>query len=327
MKTPAAPRLAIVLLLGLVLAALLPRGAGAGPSRTIALTYDDLPGVERGARAGGAPLASLRAMNAKVLAAFQAAGAPVIGFVNEDKLQVEGERDARVALLRDWLEAGHTLGNHTFAHRGLTATPLETYQDDVVRGDAVLRALLTPRGTAPAFFRHPFTQTGPTAETKSAFERFLASRGYRVAPFTVEDADYMFAALFDDARARGDAAEAAKVKDAYLAHQETMLGFFEGLSKETFGREIAQIHLVHVNALHAEVDGEALRRMAARGYRFVTLEEALRDEAYATPDLYVGKNGPSWLHRFRVAKKLPDRMPKEPDPPKWVLDAWAKLRR
>ena len=35
--------------------------------------------------------------------------------------------------------------------------------------------------------------------------------------------------------------------------------------------------------------------MRKRGYRFVTLEEALNDSAYALPDTYVGEEGTGWL--------------------------------
>jgi hypothetical protein len=35
------------------------------------------------------------------------------------------------------------------------------------------------RGQKLTWFRHPYTQTGPTAEVRQAFERFLHDRGYR----------------------------------------------------------------------------------------------------------------------------------------------------
>ena len=291
----------------------------APPARRIALTFDDLPGVGH-----PATLAGLRDMNATLVAALAAAKAPAIGFVNEDKLQVEGERDARVALLSAWLDAGLALGNHGYAHKGLTATPLSDYEDDVVRGDAVTRRLLQARGRALTFFRHPFTQTGPTAETKQAFESFLKSRGYRAAPFTIEDSDWVFAALYDDARAKGDAALAARVRAAYLDAQDAAVAFAERLSRETFGREIQEVLLIHVNALNGDAAADVLARLRTRGYAFVTLEDALLDPAYATPDHFVGKFGPSWLHRWRVGKELPDRRRDEPDPPAWVMDAYAK---
>ena len=300
----------------------IPRGTGeAGAPRTMAVTLDDLPG------AGPEPgLAGLREMNRKILAALSRARVPAIGFVNEGRLQVDGERDERAALLRDWIEAGMDLGNHTFAHRGLTRTPLGECEDDVLRGEVVTRALLEKAGRRPVFFRHPFTQTGPTTEIKAAFEEFLAGHGYRVAPFTIEDADYMFDALYREALAAGDADRAARVRDAYAAHQARMLDWFETMARDLFGRDIAQVLLIHVNAINADTLADRLAVLRVRGYRFVTLPVALEDAAYATPDRYVGDNGPSWLHRWSVAKGAPPRLRDEPDPPAWVLDAWKALQ-
>jgi peptidoglycan/xylan/chitin deacetylase (PgdA/CDA1 family) len=294
-----------------------PASAPAPAARAIALTFDDLPGVP------AASLADLQDWNRRFVAALRQAHAPAIGFVNEARLQVDGERDARVALLRLWLDAGLDLGNHTEAHLGLTETPLAEYEDGVVRGEAVLRALLSPLGRRPIFFRHPFTQTGPTADIKDAFERFLSGRGYRIAPFTVEAADYMFAALYTDAAGSADAPRARDLEEAYLRHNDTMLDFFERLAHDEFGRDIPQILLAHVNRLNAAVLPRLLERLRARGYRFVTLEGALRDPAYDTPDRYVGPNGPSWLHRFSLALGKPMRLRDEPDPPAWVLEAYA----
>jgi hypothetical protein len=82
-----------------------------------------------------------------------------------------------------------------------------------------------------------------------------------------------------------------------------------------FGRDIPQILLTHVNRLNADALPELLAWLQKRGYRFITLDQALGDPVYATPDLYVGTNGPSWLHRWTVARKLPLRMREEPDVP------------
>jgi peptidoglycan/xylan/chitin deacetylase (PgdA/CDA1 family) len=291
--------------------------AEAPPGRRLAITVDDLPCV----RCDGG-VAAIADLNHRFVAALAAAKAPAIGFVNEARLQVNGERDARVALLGAWLDAGLALGNHGYAHRGLTATPLPVFEDDLLRGEVVTRAVLEARGARPEFFRYPYTQTGPTPEIKRAFEAFLGDHGYRVAPFTIEDADYMFDALYSDALDRGDAAEAAKIRAAGLAHATRMTIWFEGLGRDLLGREPAQVLLIHLNRLNADTLPERLRSLQARGYRFVTLAEALADPAYALPDEYVGKNGPSWLHRWAVARGLPSRLKEEPDPPDWVLAAW-----
>ena len=72
----------------------------------------------------------------------------------------------------------------------------------------------------------------------------------------------------------------------------------------------------------------ARRRHRATAVGFVnedklepTVERGAR-LARHTPDEYVGPRGPSWLHRFRMAKGLPVRLDLEPDPPAWVLDLY-----
>ncbi len=61
-------------------------------------------------------------------------GIVATGFVNEGKLAVAGEWNARAAILEAWLDAGHDLGNHTYSHPSLYTTPLADFETDVVRG-------------------------------------------------------------------------------------------------------------------------------------------------------------------------------------------------
>lgn len=310
----------ILLALGLASALVLTSSLGLAsraqlPARTIAITIDDLPG-----HPAAASMAELRGMTQSMLAALGAAGATATGFVNESKLAVRGEQAARTALLEMWLDAGIPLGNHTFSHPDINTTPLADYQRDIILGESVTERLMAARGTRARTFRHPYTHTGPTEEIKSRLQDFLVKRGYTVAPFTVENADYIFAAIHRKAALSGDLALAVRAADAYLAHTAAMLDFYEPLTIDTAGRDIAQILLIHVNDINSATLSRVLDLFKARGYRFVSLAEALRDPAYALFDAYVGPAGPSWLHRWRVAKGLPSRLRDEPDPPKWAME-------
>lgn len=291
--------------------------AGFAADRKLAVTFDDLPCA--------GPCASLeeaRSVTDRLLGVLTREKAPAIGFVNGIQLDaVAAEREARIALLSRWVAAGMTLGNHTYSHPDLNATALEAYQDDVLKGEPVIRELMGGRSNR-LFFRHPFTRTGGP-DKKERFEAFLAKHGYRIAPFTLEHSDWLYNAAFVNARKRGDAAAQERIRITSLAHLERAFEHVERVSQDLFGREIPQVLLIHANALNAECLREMLALARKRGYTFVTLEEALRDAAYATPDLYTGKFGPSWLHRWGVAlgKKTP--MKGEPEPPSWVSEAAA----
>jgi len=283
---------------------------------TLAVTVDDLPATP------ASDLAEMRRITKGVLAAFKKHRVEAVGFVNESKLEPESERRQRVALLRQWVEAGHELGNHTYSHADLQTMPLAAYEREVMRGEEETRRLQAERGHGVRFFRHPYTHTGPTLETRTAFEAFLVAHGYAVAPFSIEGSDYAFDLLRRQALERRDPAGVARLRAAYVEHTLAVTEFMETLARDTFGRAVPQILLVHASGTNAEALDDLLARLSARGYRFVPLDEALADEAWSTPDRYVGPNGPSWLHRFQLAKGRPMQIELEPDPPKWVLDEY-----
>ena len=119
---PPSPLLALLLSLGLAIGG--DAAAAPPPDRRIALTVDDLPWV---------PLPSIATADAlpghrRLVAAIAGAGVPVVGFVNEGKLEDRGQIDPqRLQMLRDWLDAGAELGNHSYGHSDLHAVGLEAY--------------------------------------------------------------------------------------------------------------------------------------------------------------------------------------------------------
>ncbi len=295
--------------------------------RRIAVTFDDLPGPP-GGLVSNEPQA-LRVNTAKLLAAVGKHHVPAVGFVNEGKLFVEGEGPgdaaAREAILALWLDAGLDLGNHTYSHRSLNKTPLAEFEEDVARGEPVTRRLLEARGRTLRYFRHPFLHVGLDLEKRRAFEAFLGKRGYTVAPVTVDDDDYVFAAVYAAALKRGDGPGARRVAAAYLGYMSTIFNFVEDVSRRLLGREVRQILLLHASTLNADTFDDLARSLEKRGYGFVTLEEALKDEAYARPDTYVGAWGISWLHHWELTEGRP-RSP-APDPPAWISTAYEALQR
>jgi peptidoglycan/xylan/chitin deacetylase (PgdA/CDA1 family) len=285
----------------------------------MAVTFDDLPYVNIG---NGPYVTRGRAATAKILKTLKKHKAPAVAFVNEAMLTESGERQARIALLRQWVDEGVTLGNHTYSHRDFNQLTIEQFQEEIAKGDVVTRQLMRSRQPYQLYFRHPMTHTGDTREKKEAIEKFLAARGYKVTPHTIENSDFIFNVAYVQAQQRGDEALAKRVREAYLDLTLAATEFAEKVSPEIFGHEIPQILLIHVNDITADSLDEMLLRFEARGYTFVTLDKVMADPAYQTKDTFISKYGPTWLFRWTKSKGMNVDFSGDPDPPKWVMDLY-----
>lgn len=295
----------------------------AEPDRRIAVTIDDLPWQRMSTTSPGA----LRTRHAALLEQLRIGGVPVVGFVNEDKLELDGIlQPERVAMLEAWLDAGHALGNHTYGHVDLHVVGIPAFEDAILRGERVLRPMLAKRGQTPQWFRHPYLRAGRTAEDKGAVTDFLSQHGYRVAPVTVDNGEWVWA--FAYARVldgQADTPERAtlleRLRLGYVPYMLNKIHYYERQSQALLGYALPQTLLLHANELNAEAYAELIAGIKRRGYRFVTLEDAMRDPAYAREDGYHGRYGPSWLHRWAMAEKRPKTFyDGEPVVPKWVMD-------
>jgi peptidoglycan/xylan/chitin deacetylase (PgdA/CDA1 family) len=287
---------------------------GQPPSKEIAVTIDDLP--LNGPRFD---LARMQTMTTRLLSEIRGRKVPVVGFVNESLIYVPNETDARIALLEQWAAAEVELGNHTFAHVGFRDTPLAEYEDDFVRGETLTRAILQRRGQKPEYFRHPFLQLGPTRELEESFEKFIAVRGYRIAPVTIDIMDWMFRVAYANGRTRNDAALMQKVAGEYLRFAGVKIDYCESVARELFGRPIKHILLLHANELNADNLGELVKLFTERGYRFITLKEALTDPVYQAPDKY--KATSDWLNHWSFSK---GKQFTAPAPPEFIQKAHAE---
>ena len=290
---------------------------GQGPTRTIAVTIDDLPVVST-----RRDLKNRQEITRKLLAHVKKANVPAIGFVNENKLYTGGKRDeAQVDLLRLWVNGGLELGNHTFSHRSLNAIPLEEFESDLLKGEPITKELLAKKGKPIRYFRHPYLQTGLSIEIKEPFNAFLSKHGYTIAPVTIDNADYIFSAAYDRTFDAGNKELMKKVGEAYAPYMEAKIDYWERQSKRLFGREIPQTLLIHANFINSDFFDDIAEMFSRRGYKFVALDEALKDEVYRLPDTFVGPAGISWLHRWALERGREFVVLDEPKVPDFVLKA------
>jgi peptidoglycan/xylan/chitin deacetylase (PgdA/CDA1 family) len=286
--------------------------------RQVAITIDDLP-----AASNVLPAAAITEMTTKLLTTLRDQKIPVVGFVNEKKLYKVGEVDARINALGMWLDYGFELGNHTYSHTSLNRAGLKAWEDDVIQGESVTSILLAEHKMKMRYFRHPYLDTGRDLQTRREAEAFLVARGYHIAPITLDAWDWAYASVYEDAKRRGDAAAQDDLAKSYLAHSDAEFAYAEQLSKQIVGYEPKQIILLHANQLEADHIGELLDLFRKRGYRFITLEDALGDPAYSLPDTYIGEGGTGWLEHWAISQgKIPQGAPVFPQA---VIEKWKAL--
>ncbi len=248
---------------------------------------------------------------------------PAVGFVNENQLFSKNDEliSTKLEILKLWIDNNLELGNHTFSHIDLNRNPAENFQNDIIKGEKFTKELLAEKGKELRYFRHPFLRMGMTKEKKDSVNIFLTERNYKIAPVTVDNSDWIFARAFDNAKSQNDTLSVSKIKSAYIPYLKEKLIYYSGQSKKLLGREISQIMLLHANAINSECIDEIAKMMKELGYNFISLEDALKDEAYNLPDEFYKFAGISWLHRWAITQgKKRDFFGDEPAVPKFVME-------
>lgn len=262
-------------------------------------------------------------MTTKLLAALKDQKVPAVGFVNAKKVFKWGEVDERIKALNMWLDAGFDLGNHTYSHLSLNQVGLKAWEDDVVQGEPLLRLLLDQHKKKLRYFRHPYLDTGRDVLTRRQAEAFLVERGYRIAPVTVDAWDWNFGYVYEEAKKRGDTATQQQLVKDYLAYTDAEFSYSEQLSRQLLGYEVSQVLLLHGNQMEAEHFNELAEVIRKRGYKFITLDEALSDSAYGLPDTFIGEEGSGWLEHWAITLGKPPQG--SPVFPAWVDQKYNAL--
>jgi peptidoglycan/xylan/chitin deacetylase (PgdA/CDA1 family) len=280
--------------------------------RQMAITIDDLPYTDELHCNEQEALTSTK----KLLDPIRTAKVPVVGFVVGVRCGNLNPEQRR-GLLKMWLDVGAELGNHTWSHPDLNRVSLEEYEKQILATDKDLHHTFS--SLKLRYFRAPYLHDGATPEIKKKLQSFLTEHGYQEAPVTFDNNDWMFAAAYSRALKKSNAALAKLIEEAYMPYMESIVAFFEKRSVEVLGRECPQVLLLHASRLNAEMMPRLLHMFRERGYTFVSLEQAMSDEAYRLPDAYVGEKGLSWIHRWGLTNGKPIQM--EPDEPDWIRSA------
>lgn len=254
---------------------------------SIAITLDDLPFV-----GGLGPGDARPAATGRILEALRRHRVPATGFVVCQRI------DDNPGLLTLWMQAGLELGNHSTSHAHLDAVALADWTEDVCGCGERLAGLT---GARVRWFRYPFLQTGATIARRDSALAIVCGCGHEVAHVSVDTGEWVLVKPYVAALEAGDRDRARAIGEAYIEHLLAAIEHYREIARERVGRDVAQVLLLHANALAADHLDALLAAIEARGWRFVSLADALDDPVYTLPDLYAGPIGLSWLYRVARA--------------------------
>ncbi len=270
------------------------------PVRRIVVTFDDLP-------AARGDYNIFKEVTVSLINTLVKEKIPAIGFVNEHKLYWYDDPEPFIDLLKVWIENKLELGNHGFNHLDPNTVDIQTYTDDILKGEEVTRRIMNEAGQTLRYYRHPYLRLGPTPEYEQQLNNFLAENGYKIAPITANNFEWKYSAVYFWAKNREDADKMDRIGKSYVKYMEKVLIYWEDLSKILTGQEIPQVLLLHANMINADYLKDIVEMIRKRDYSFITLDEALQDPSYYLKRKFT-EDGDSWIVRWLAARGI------EPEP-------------
>jgi lysophospholipase L1-like esterase len=269
----------------------------------IAITFDDLPAHS------ALPKGETRLeVASKILNALREAHLPpTYGFVNGVRIQ---EHPADEAVLQAWRAAGNPLGNHGWSHMNLNQQSLENAEEDVTRNEPTLAKWM--KDADWHWYRYPFLAEGDTPEKKAAFRSLLLEHGYKIAAVTMSFGDYLWNEPYARCKVKNDTAAIGSLESSYLAAADQSADYYRSLSQTLYARDIPYVLLMHIGAFDAEMLPRLLSLYRSKGFQFVTLEHAERDDFYREAMNLQLPAGPDMLEGIMAERHL--QLPSHPAP-------------
>lgn len=274
--------------------------------KTISITIDDVPNTTEYQKNNFNPI---------LLNMLDSLKVPFTIFINENKIKKNEFLDKNKDLLKKWIENKQSIiGNHTYSYSRYSETSFENFVKDIEQGEVFTREFSYGNNKEVKYFRFPFNDMGKDSIQQIQIREYLQSKGYTIAPFTVESSDWMFDAIYRSYLESGKTEKAKSIGKLYVNKTMEMLRHYETISVKLYNRPIKHIYLCHDNAINANYLAEIIERLRKENYEIVSFEESLTDTIYQQENNYYKKWGISWLYRWmNTQQERVECMKQEPD--------------
>jgi len=141
--------------------------------------------------------------------------------------------------VKAWSEAGHAIGNHTYAHRNLASakTAVDAYTADIAREEQ-LSADCRDSRSGCAF---PFLKEGDTTEKRTVCATGSRRTAIARGAVTIDTSDWYYDQRFIAWKKKHPRDDPAPFRRAYLAHLSSRIAYYDGLSRQLFHRSVKHV--------------------------------------------------------------------------------------
>lgn len=232
-------------------------------------------------------LLSGEAKHRAILDALDEAGVQAAGFVAGRHLDSRaGHRH-----LSAWSEAGHAIGNHTYAHAYYGGADPGDLGADIDR----LSRLLAAYPNVRPWFRFPYLAEGRTIETRERMRAALRERGLMNGHVTIDASDWYVSRRLVDKLRREPGADVAPYGDYLVAHLLDRARFYDGLAREVLRYSPPHTLLIHHNLATALFLPQILSAFRHAGWRAIDADQVFAHAIYRSqPDIAPAAHSLIW---------------------------------
>ena len=292
-----------------------------GSERRLAIGFVSIPPVDRSENPPKDSFATAQLLLEKL----KSHKVPAVGFVNGGSVS-DGEKifPVRAEIVKIWRAEGFEVGLGNFKHVWFNQTPYDDYVAGVEKNETAVKKILGEKAKL-RYFSYPYLNTGKSIEERDRFESWLAVKGLSSVKYTIDNSEWLYSYAYDMARNDNDLNTMKVVRASFIRYMGEMFDHFEAYSQEMFHRDIAQTMVLTPSRLVADSADELFGMIERRGYAFVPMSDAQADEAYKTPENFIGNSGISWFERWTMAKK--GRLRPEPKVDADVERVWNERKQ
>ena len=235
------------------------------PAKRIAVTMDDFS-------LGFNIRLNPRERNERILAALAKHNHKAAGFVTGRFVDSAFGDE----VVKAWSNAGHLLGNHTYAHMNSSDESVETIKADILKN----HDLLSKYETYEKIFRFPFLAEGGSIEKIEEYRAFLSKHGFQNAGVTMSTIDWFTTDRMETRLKEDNKADLEPYRKYYVTAVVTLAEYFHKLAERVGYPDLPHSMLMHHNVLNGLFLDDVLTALKSQGWSFVHAKEAFEHPIY-----------------------------------------------